>query len=161
MLLNLLAEGPTNPTSLIIMGVLILGVIALFIWNSFSNKKKQKAAIEKMNAIKVGDKVKTIGGICGFIVELNNEENTFVMQTGFGDNTCFLKFDKQAIYQTAPANGYFNDVPDPVPAPAPVVEPVTPVESVAPATASIEPEVKKEDAKPSFKALDDISDKEI
>jgi len=134
-------EGEVNITSLIIMGVLILGVIGLFIWNSFSNKKKQKEAIAKMNAIKVGDKVKTIGGICGFIVELNNEENTFVMQTGFGANTCFLKFDRQAIYQTAPANGYFNDVPDPVPV-APVAEaPI--VEAPATEAPAIE-EVKEE-----------------
>ena len=157
MLFNLLLEGGAEGANkdagpswvtFVIFGVLIAAVIGLFIWNYFSNKKKRKAAQEKMEAIKVGDKVKTIGGICGFIVELNNNENTFVLQTGFGDKTCFIKFDKQAIYQTAPANGYFNDVPNPAPAPAPVVEPVAevkeaPVEEVKEEAPEVEE--KKED----------------
>ena len=60
-------------------------------------------AQEMVNGIKVGDRVKTIGGVCGFVAEINNSENTFVLRTGMEGNESYVKFDKGAIYQTAPA----------------------------------------------------------
>ena len=97
------APAEKNYTSLIIMGVLIIGVIGLFIWSSISNKKKQKAAQEMLNGLKIGDKVKTIGGICGYVVQINDAENTFVLETGLEENKSYVKFDRGAVYQTAPA----------------------------------------------------------
>ena len=76
------------------------------IWSSISNKKKQKKAQEQATQIKIGDKVKTIGGVCGFVKEINNSENTFILEVG---EKSFVKFDMGAIYQTAPANGNFDD----------------------------------------------------
>ena len=97
------AEQPKgNNTQTIIMWViLIVVIVAFFVWSTISNKKRQKQEQEKLASIKVGDKVKTIGGVCGYIVELNDEENTFVVETGYGDKKSYIKFDKQAIYQTA------------------------------------------------------------
>lgn len=109
MFLNLLTNGDKaqggNPVSIILMIVLIVGIIGLFIWTSISNKKKRKQAEETLNSIKIGDRVKTIGGVCGFIVQINDDENTFVLETGLEENKSYVKFDKQAIYQTAPAGG--------------------------------------------------------
>ena len=108
LLWNLLAEEApeTDPTlSYIVMGVLIIAIIGLFVWSSISNKKKQKQAVEMVNSLKIGDRVKTIGGICGFVAQINDAENTFVLETGLEENKCFVKFDKGAIYQTAPAQG--------------------------------------------------------
>ena len=70
-----------------------------------SNKKRQKKAQEMVDAIKVGDKMKTIGGICGFVAQINDAENTFVLETGLEGTKSYIKFDKGAIYQTAPAEG--------------------------------------------------------
>ena len=54
-----------------------------------------------LDAIQPGNKVKTIGGICGIVVEVNPDENTFVLETGTeASGKSYLKFDKQAIYQT-------------------------------------------------------------
>ena len=50
--------------------------------------------------MRVGDRVKTIGGICGVVVEINEEENTFVLETGVDNKGSFIKFDKVAVYQT-------------------------------------------------------------
>ena len=36
---------------------------------------------------------------------MNDAENTFVLETGTDDNKSYVKFDKGAIYQTAPAQG--------------------------------------------------------
>lgn len=108
-MLRLLEDAAANTgngaSSYILIGGLLVVVIGMFIWSSVSNKKKQKQAQEMVNSLKKGDRVKTIGGICGFVVEINNEENTFVLETGSADKKSYVKFDKGAIYQTAPAEG--------------------------------------------------------
>ena len=109
-LLNLLAETAEEQTanpwsSYLIMGVLFVAIIGLFIWQSISNKKKQKEAQNMVNSLKIGDRVKTIGGICGFVAQINDAENTFVLETGLEEDKSYIKFDKGAIYQTAPAQG--------------------------------------------------------
>lgn len=112
MIWNLLAETADTPEkggsswgTIIIMIVLIVAIIGLFIWSSFNNKKKRKEAQNMVDKLKVGDRVKTIGGICGFVAEINDAENTFVLETGLDDRKSYIKFDKGAIYQTAPAQG--------------------------------------------------------
>ncbi len=113
-LFNLLAEpaeGGMDITTIIIMCVLIVGIIGLFVWQTISGKKKQKEAQDMVNTLKIGDRVKTIGGICGFVAQINDAENTFVLETGLEENKSYIKFDKGAIYQTAPAQG--NAVPAP------------------------------------------------
>ena len=54
-----------------------------------------------INASTRGNKVKTIGGICGVVVEVCPEDNTFVLETGTeASGKSYIKFDKQAVYQT-------------------------------------------------------------
>lgn len=125
--------GSSGLGTYIIMGVLLLAIIGLFIWQSRTNKKKQKEAQDMVNSLKIGDRVKTIGGICGFVAQINDAENTFVLETGLEENKSYVKFDKGAIYQTAPSQG------NAVPAPAEEKVETAPVEQ-APA------EEKKEEA---------------
>ena len=128
---NLLTEsqggGESAPQSsplgtYIIMGVLLIAIIGLFIWQSRTNKKKQKEAQEMVNKLKIGDRVKTIGGICGFVAQINDAENTFVLETGLEENKSYVKFDKGAIYQTAPAQGNAVAVEEEKPVEQPVEE---------------------------------------
>lgn len=99
---NFLEEAAQTPiTTYIVMGVILLAIIGLFVWQTISGKKKQKEAQEQINSLKIGDKIKTIGGVCGYLVQINDDENTFILETGLGDDKCYIKFDKQAIYQTA------------------------------------------------------------
>lgn len=106
-ILNLLTStNETTPTSTnymtwIILAAFVVILVIMFIFTSRSNKKKNQEAEERINAVRPGNKVKTIGGICGIVVEVNNDDNTFVLETGseeFGKH--YIKFDKQAIYQT-------------------------------------------------------------
>lgn len=101
---NLLEGEGSSTFTWIIMGVLLAAIIGLFVWQSISGKKRQKEAQDMINALKIGDRIKTIGGVCGFLVEINNSENTIVIETGSDNNKCYIKFDKGAIYQTGPAN---------------------------------------------------------
>ena len=104
-------EGGQSWGTIVIMIVLVVAIIGLFVWSSISNKKKRKEAQEMVNKLKIGDRVKTIGGICGFVAEINEAENTFVLETGTLTEKSFVKFDKAAIYQTAPAQGSAYYVP--------------------------------------------------
>lgn len=106
MLYNLLdGEQNSSPMNLILIIVMVVVIVGLFIFSSISNKKKQKQAQDMVSSLKIGDRVKTIGGICGFVAAINDAENTFVLETGSDDNKSHVKFDKGAIYQTAPAQG--------------------------------------------------------
>ena len=87
MFFNLLAEenqqNQGSPIGTYIMlAVAIVLLVVMFIFNSRSQKKKQEEAAKLLNAIKPGNKVKTIGGICGVVAEVNAEEGTFVLETG-------------------------------------------------------------------------------
>ena len=87
--------------SWLFLGIIIAAIIALLVWSFLSNRKRRKNFEETVNAIKPGNKVKTIGGIIGEVVEVNEEEGTFVLRTGDANGNCsFMKFDKLAIYQT-------------------------------------------------------------
>lgn len=106
MLINLLAESESgsNWTSYIWIIVLLVLVVAFFVWSFISQKKKQKAYTEQINAVKPGCKVKTIGGVVGEVVEVNEEDGTFVLRTGDSEgNYSYMRFDRQAIYQTLSA----------------------------------------------------------
>ena len=107
-MLSYLLEGETNTGNgweQYIMWIFVLVVVVVFaIWMVFSSKKRKKQeqeAKDLIDAVKPGNKVKTIGGVCGIVVEVNSEENTFVLETGSeAVGKSYVKFDKQAIYQT-------------------------------------------------------------
>ncbi len=85
----------------VILGVLIVAVVVFYFISSKKRKKQEQDAQDLINAVKPGNKVKTIGGICGIVVEVDDEENTFVLETGSeASGKSFIKFDRQAIYQT-------------------------------------------------------------
>ncbi len=108
MIWNLLTDATkdagNNWAVYVIGGVLIVGFIGLFIWQNISNKKKQKEAQSMIDNIAIGDKIKTIGGVCGILVEVNNDENTFTIETGTADRKSYVKFDRGAIYQVGKQN---------------------------------------------------------
>ena len=104
-MLNWLLEGngfdPQNIIMLVIVAVLIVVIVVFYIFSSKKRKKQEQDAQDLINAVKPGNKVKTIGGVCGIVVEVDNEENTFVLETGTeAAGKSYMKFDRQAIYQT-------------------------------------------------------------
>lgn len=102
---NLLLDGQANSGndiwSWVIIGVMVVAIIVMFIVSNRKNKKKQEEAQALVDAVKPGNKVKTIGGICGIVVEIDGQENTFVLETGSEETgKSYIKFMKEAIYQT-------------------------------------------------------------
>lgn len=107
MWLNLLtesssADGAGKPWQTYIMMAMMIGIIVVFmVLNRRSQKKRQEDTMNMLNAIQPGNKVKTIGGICGVVVEICPEDNTFILETGSETSgKSYIKFDKQAVYQT-------------------------------------------------------------
>lgn len=90
-----------NLPMLIVLGVIIVVFIVMMVVSGKKRKKQEQEAQDLVNAVGPGNKVKTIGGICGIVVEVDQEENTFILETGSeATGKCYIKFDKQAIYQT-------------------------------------------------------------
>lgn len=157
MISSLLAEGDnagngfnSNIIMLVILAVLIVVVIVFYVLGSKKRKKQEKDAQDLINAVKPGNKVKTIGGICGIVVEVDNEENTFVLETGTElSGKSYIKFDRQAIYQTDAVVSANEEKPvtEEVKAEEPVAEEpvVAPVEEAAAPEAE---EVKAEEPAP-------------
>jgi len=88
-----------------------------------------------LDAMKPGNKVKTIGGVIGVVVEVCPEDNSFVLETGTEKSgKSYIKFDKQAVYQTDAV----AEKKEPVEVVAPVEE--TPVEEAPVEEASQENE---------------------
>lgn len=93
---------PANPWPTYIMFGIIAAILIVFmVLNRRTQKKRQEETMNMLNAIQPGNKVKTIGGICGVVVEVCPEDNTFVLETGTeASGKSYIKFDKQAVYQT-------------------------------------------------------------
>ena len=85
--------------TLVMMGILLLVIIGFSIYNNRAQKKRQAETQKQLDAIQPGTKIKTIGGICGVVVEVG-DDNTFVLETGSKDKKSYIKFDKQAVYQS-------------------------------------------------------------
>ena len=109
-LINLLSSGsdstvaPAGCTAgdALIWVIPLALLVGFWILQGRQRKKQQEEVQKKMDALKVGDVVKTIGLIYGEIVEIDRDMETFVLKTGSEENYSFIKVDKMAIYQVIP-----------------------------------------------------------
>lgn len=103
MLTNILSAEESGGTSWIfIVVLLVVFVVAMFIVPIFTNKKRTKETQSMYNSLKVGDTIKTIGGIIGTIKEiktLSPNERVMILETGEEDSKTTMSFDIQALYQ--------------------------------------------------------------
>ena len=96
------ATGAGNSWSTwILFGMIAVLMVVMMIFNRRNQKKREEESKALLDSIRPGHKVKTIGGICGTVVEVNNEDNTFVLETGSETSgKSYMRFDKYAIAQT-------------------------------------------------------------
>ncbi len=105
----------------VVFFIIIIAALVLFLWWSRRSQKKREQEIsETLDAMQPGNKVKTIGGICGIVVELCPDEDAFILETGSeSTGKSYIKFDKKAVYQT---DAVAKKAEAPVVAEAPVEE---------------------------------------
>ena len=85
----------------IMVGIFAFIMIIMSFTSKRSQKKRQEAVMQEHQALRPGNKVKTIGGVCGVVVEICPEDNTFVLETGTeASGKSYIKFDMQAIYMS-------------------------------------------------------------
>lgn len=88
------AAGAGDMTSTIIMMVAIIAIFYFFMIRP--QQKRQKKEKEAIEAINVGDKVVTIGGVHGRVKEVS--DTTFLVEVADGVK---IKFEKSAVRPAA------------------------------------------------------------
>ena len=107
MLFNLLAENAENDPNqlptwafIVIFVVLVALLVVWFFFSGRKNRQSDKEYAEQLEALAPGNKVKTVGGICGIVVEIC-DDNTVVIESGTDlSGKSRLKIDKLSIALT-------------------------------------------------------------
>lgn len=103
MIWNLLAdEAPNNSWLMyVLIGVLVVGLVVWFIVSGRKNRGLEKEYTEQLDAIKPGNKVISKAGLCGIVVEVCDEDNSVIVETGSEQSgKSYFKLLKECIYQT-------------------------------------------------------------
>lgn len=89
--------APTRPTGLDPTWMIFLVIIAgLFIWMIFSQRREQKRRQAMIGSIKKHDRVQTVGGIIGSVVEV--KPDTIVVKVDESSNTR-MTFARSSVQQ--------------------------------------------------------------
>ena len=99
---NLVLRGAVEANTIVMIVIVVLLLVALIVLPMITNKKRQKQVQELHNSIAVGDTVKTVGGIVGKIIAINDVnavDKEFVLETGVDGSKATMVFDFNAIYQ--------------------------------------------------------------
>lgn len=90
------AAGPMG--TIVSFAPLIIIIVLFYFLLIRPQRKRDKETKEMLNAMKVGDKVVTIGGICGKIIKIK-DNNVFIETGNIGtqDEKSVLKMERDAI----------------------------------------------------------------
>lgn len=94
------AEQANGTSTIIIYVVLIIALVAMLIMPYFTQKKKNKEYMDMIESMKVGDLVKTAGGIIGKITKISDKGDlkTVILETGSKTEKSYMEFDITMIY---------------------------------------------------------------
>lgn len=90
----LCADSNNNWIMLVILGVFFVAMILMTIIPQRKQKKKMQ---DMMSSLSVGDKIMTIGGFVGSIVEINAESDRYTINVGSDENPVNVTIVKNAI----------------------------------------------------------------
>ena len=102
MLFSLL-DGASSPqwVSYVLIGVLVVILVVSMVVMNRRSKKREAEDKARRDSVGPGNKVTTIGGVCGIVVSVDPEEDTFVLETGSEESgKCYMKFVRQAILES-------------------------------------------------------------
>ena len=103
-MLNLLLEESTPQTnagnSWWIYIVLIGLILVMLVVPTITNRKRAKEYNQMIDNIRVGDLVRTVGGIIGRITKINEKDGykTIIVETGAKGSKSTMEFDIASIY---------------------------------------------------------------
>ncbi len=100
--LVMLSAISSNVTMLIVLAVLM---VVMLVMSIVPQRKRQKETQKMMESLKVGTKIKTIGGFIGEIVAMDSTTNTLVIDlSGKGDKSLCATIDRSAVYTVMSVN---------------------------------------------------------
>ena len=93
-------QGEVNPVmqNIVTFLPMILIIVLLYFMMIRPQRKREKETKEMINALKVGDKIVTIGGICGKVIKIKDE--FVVIETGNIGSTgekSYIKMERDSI----------------------------------------------------------------
>ena len=99
-MINFICAEANNTTSIIVYVVLIVALIAMLIMPYFTQRKKNREFLNMLESMKVGDLVKTAGGIIGKITKITDKGDikTVILETGSKTEKSYMEFDMAMIY---------------------------------------------------------------
>lgn len=104
--------APLDKGQIILIAVIIVFFVLYIVLTILRQKKGVSQQKQMLDSIKVGNKIKTIGGLIGTIVDfhtLPNNEKTIVLECGEGDKVCYLEYDINAILQVIKSSETSDD----------------------------------------------------
>lgn len=99
-MINFICAEGSNSTSIVVYVILIVALVAMLIMPYFTQKKKNQEFMKMLDSMKVGDLVKTAGGIIGKITKISDKGDikTVILETGSKSEKSYMEFDMSMIY---------------------------------------------------------------
>jgi len=97
---NLLCAGD-DTSFYVTVGIIIAIFVLMIVMQSRRRQKSQAEYLGMLDTLRVGTRVKTVGGVIGKIVEIREEApgfKTVLIETGDAKNPSRVLYDMQAIY---------------------------------------------------------------
>lgn len=81
----------------LVLGVLI---VLMLVVPMFTNRKRAKEYNDMISSIKVGDTIRTVGGIIGRITKINDKDGykTIIVETGAKGSKTTMELDMASVY---------------------------------------------------------------
>ena len=79
--------------------VLIVMVIVMLVLPTITNRRRMKEYNQMLDQLRVGDKVRTIGGVVGRVTKITTKGDvkTFILETGAKGSKTTMEFDMAAV----------------------------------------------------------------
>ena len=98
--MKFLCENASQGSPIVVYIILAVMVVAMLIMPYFTNKKRNQQYMDMISSIKVGDLVKTAGGIIGRVTKITDkgEIKTIILETGAKSSKSTMEFDISSVY---------------------------------------------------------------
>lgn len=98
--MNFLCEATNQGNPIVVYIILAVMVVLMLVLPYFTNKKRNQQYMDMISSIKVGDLVKTAGGIIGRVTKMTDkgEIKTIILETGSKSDKSTMEFDISSVY---------------------------------------------------------------
>jgi preprotein translocase subunit YajC len=96
-MINLLLAAAGGGSTWVMIGILGIFFVLMIVMTIIPQKKQKKKMAEMFNSLSVGDKIMTIGGFVGVIMEIDAPNDKYLVNIGTDENPVNVSIIKNAI----------------------------------------------------------------